>query len=376
MKCPICGLIIQNDHICPRCNENAYVLNKIFNISVRLYNEALEKAHKKDFSNAIFLLEKSLCFNKNNTEVINLLGLLYYHTGRLGDAIKQWILSTNINPNKDNRAFYYLNIFNQNIRKFEKLDDAVRLYNQAIKYLKNRDDDLAVIRLKKALDINPKFIDAMNLLSFCYIVQKKYKKALKVLNKVLLLDTKNEIALKYIEEIEARKNKKKNKKEILSEEYTHNGMIKTVDEDEEYSKIKYNNKNLVIIFSFVFGVLLCALCMYFLFIPDYKSKKTDEIEQLNNTINTIKEETKNFILKKDEELKKVQQENQEIKNKLQIYENKKAIDDNYQKIDIALNLYKQGKKTEAKNMINSINTNGFDTEAMKKYNEVKNKINK
>ena len=132
MKCPICKTEVQNGHICPNCNENAYVLNKIFNISVRLYNEALQRANKKDFSNAICLVEKSLYFNKNNYQARNLLGLLYYQTGRLGDAVKQWILSSNINQNKNNRAFYYINIFKKDIRKFEKLDDAVRLYNQAI----------------------------------------------------------------------------------------------------------------------------------------------------------------------------------------------------------------------------------------------------
>ena len=117
MRCPICGIIIENNHICTNCNENAYVLNKIFNISVRLYNEALQKANKKDFYNAISLIEKSLYFNKNNTEAINLLGLLYYQTGRLGDAVKQWVLSSNINHNKDNKAFYYLEVFNKDIRK-------------------------------------------------------------------------------------------------------------------------------------------------------------------------------------------------------------------------------------------------------------------
>ena len=122
MRCPICNTIIEKGHICPKCNENAYVLNKIFNISVRLYNEALQKAKNKDFSNAIHLIEKSLYFNKNNTEARNLLGLLYYQVGRLGDAVKQWILSSNINKNENNnKAFYYLELFNQNIRKIEKI---------------------------------------------------------------------------------------------------------------------------------------------------------------------------------------------------------------------------------------------------------------
>ena len=375
MKCPICKTEVQNGHICPNCNENAYVLNKIFNISVRLYNEALQRANKKDFSNAICLVEKSLYFNKNNYQARNLLGLLYYQTGRLGDAVKQWILSYNINQNKNNRAFYYINIFKKDIRNFEKLDDAVRLYNQAIIYLKNRNDDLAVIRLKKALDINPNFIDAMNLLAFCYIIQRKYKKSLKILHSVLLLDVNNKMALRYIEEIESKR--KKNKEEVLSEEYTYNGMVKTVDEDEEYSKVKSksNNNGVVVFLSFIFGILLCGLSMYFLIIPDYVERQVAQIEQLNNKINQLQEGDNDTILQKDETIKSLQQENSDIKKQLQVYIDRETINTNYQKIDTAIDLYEQGKITEARNTINSINTGGFDQEALKKYNDAKNKIN-
>lgn len=375
MKCPICKTEVQNGHICPNCNENAYVLNKIFNISVRLYNEALQRANKKDFSNAICLVEKSLYFNKNNYQARNLLGLLYYQTGRLGDAVKQWILSSNINQNKNNRAFYYINIFKKDIRNFEKLDDAVRLYNQAIIYLKNRNDDLAVIRLKKALDINPNFIDAMNLLAFCYIIQRKYKKSLKILHSVLLLDVNNKMALRYIEEIESKR--KKNKEEVLSEEYTYNGMVKTVDEDEEYSKVKSksNNNGVVVFLSFIFGILLCGLSIYFLIIPDYVERQVAQIEQLNNKINQLQEGDNDTILQKDETIKSLQQENSDIKKQLQVYIDRETINTNYKKIDTAIDLYEQGKITEARNTINSINTGGFDQEALKKYNDAKNKIN-
>lgn len=375
MKCPICKTEVQNGHICPKCNENAYVLNKIFNISVRLYNEALQRANKKDFSNAICLVEKSLYFNKNNYQARNLLGLLYYQTGRLGDAVKQWILSSNINQNKNNRAFYYINIFKKDIRNFEKLDDAVRLYNQAIIYLKNRNDDLAVIRLKKALDINPNFIDAMNLLAFCYIIQRKYKKSLKILHSVLLLDVNNKMALRYIEEIESKR--KKNKEEVLSEEYTYNGMVKTVDEDEEYSKVKSksNNNGVVVFLSFIFGILLCGLSIYFLIIPDYVERQVAQIEQLNNKINQLQEGNNDTILQKDETIKSLQQENSDIKKQLQVYIDRETINTNYKKIDTAIDLYEQGKITEARNTINSINTGGFDQEALKKYNDAKNKIN-
>lgn len=368
MKCLICGFDVQNSHICPNCNKNTYVFNKIFNISVRLYNDALEKAQKNDFSNAITLIEKSLYFNKNNTEARNLLGLLYYQTGRLGDAVKQWILSSNINTKQDNKAFYYLEIFNKNIRQFEKLDDAVRLYNEAIKYLKDKNDDLAIIRLKKALDINPNFIDAINLLGFCYILQRKYKQALKTLQKVLVLDIHNKVAINYIDEIQSKK--KKNKNEVLTEQYNYNGMVKTINDDQE-EEMTHNKKGKIITLSFAMGVIICGIAMYYLFIPGYMQKNNKQIEDLTNKINVIKEEAGQIVAEKDETITSLQQENENIKNQLQTYVN---IKNNYNKIDEALELFKQGKKTEAKTVIDTILTDGFDETMLKKYNDAKAKL--
>lgn len=368
MKCLICGFDVENSHICPNCNQNIYVFNKIFNISARLYNDALEKAQKNDFSNAIILIQKSLYFNKNNTEARNLLGLLYYQIGRLGDAVKQWILSSNINTKEDNKAFYYLEIFNKNIRNFEKLDDAVRLYNQAIKYLKNKNDDLAIIRIKKALDINPNFIDAINLLGFCYILQRKYKQALKMFQKVLTLDIHNKTAINYIDEIQSKKKNKKN--EILTEQYNYNGMIKTIDEENKEETAQNKTRKIVIV-SFIIGVIVCGITMYYLFIPGYMQKNNKQIEDLTNKINVIKEDTEKIVSEKDGIITSLQQENENTKNQLQSYIN---IQNNYKKIDEALELYKQGKKTDAKTVIDSVLTDGFDETMLKKYNDAKAKI--
>ena len=53
----------------------------------------------------------------------------------------------------------------KNAREMEKCNDAVRMYNQAITYLKQGSDDLAIIQLKKSIDNNPNFIDAYNLMT-------------------------------------------------------------------------------------------------------------------------------------------------------------------------------------------------------------------
>lgn len=363
MLCPVCGFDVKNSKICLNCNENALALNRAINVSIRLYNRALISAKDKDISQAIKFLQRSIYFNKNNYEARNLLGLLYYEIGRLADAVKEWILSSNINKDEKNKAFFYLDIFDKNIRKFEKLDDSVRFYNDAIIYLREKNDDLAVIRLKRAIDINNNFLDALNLLTFCYIVQKKYKKAIKYANKVLEIDKNNEIAKNYIDSLKNEQIDKDLK------EYESNGFIKTIDDEEKF-KLPIG---IVGIGSFIFGVVFCILIGYFLVIPHYVNKKDDEIVKLNENIVKIKEENEVFKYESENLIKTLKTENENLNAKLKTYEDEKILQ-NYNNIKNALNLYSNGQRTKARDLFKSIVTNGFSESQLKEYNDAKTKI--
>lgn len=48
------------------------------------YNMGLERARLRDLSGAAECLKKSLHFNKYQTDARNLLGLIYYESGRWG----------------------------------------------------------------------------------------------------------------------------------------------------------------------------------------------------------------------------------------------------------------------------------------------------
>ncbi len=168
MKCLNCGYEITEGYICPSCGADAYIFHKARNVSIRLYNEALQKAASRDLSGAAANLEQSLLFDKNNIPARNLLGLILSETGHIADALKHWIISTSIS-NKNNPAAGYIDFLQKNGREMEKCNDAVRMYNQAIYYLKQGSDDLAIIQLKKALDNNPDFLDAYNLMTLLRI---------------------------------------------------------------------------------------------------------------------------------------------------------------------------------------------------------------
>ena len=57
------------------------------------YNMGLERARLRDLSGAAECLKKSLHFNKYQTDARNLLGLIYYEVGEVGDALVQWVIS-------------------------------------------------------------------------------------------------------------------------------------------------------------------------------------------------------------------------------------------------------------------------------------------
>lgn len=162
MKCPNCGFNFSEGCRCPDCGVDVYVFRKARNASIRLYNEALTLAGETDLSGAAANLEQSLLFDKNNIQARNLLGLIYCETGRIGDALRHWIISSSLLP-EGNAAAGYMAYLQKNAREMEKCNDAVRMYNQAITYLKQGSDDLAIIQLKKSIDNNPNFIDAYNL---------------------------------------------------------------------------------------------------------------------------------------------------------------------------------------------------------------------
>ena len=176
MKCPNCGSNVPSGCHCPVCGVDTFVFKKARNASIRLYNAALQSAKEQDLSGAATLLEQSLIFDKNHYQARNLLGLIYLETGRIADALKHWIISTSL-VSENNPATSYIEYLQKNAREMEQYNDAIRLYNQALYYLHQGSDDLAIIQLKKCLDLNPNLLDGYNLMTLCCLMEHNEKRA-------------------------------------------------------------------------------------------------------------------------------------------------------------------------------------------------------
>ena len=98
MICYRCRLEAGNADICPTCGTDLSVFQRALRVSNSYYNDGLQKAGIRNLSGAITSLERSLKFNKYNTDARNLLGLIYYEMGEAVDALSEWVISKNYQP--------------------------------------------------------------------------------------------------------------------------------------------------------------------------------------------------------------------------------------------------------------------------------------
>ena len=130
MKCPVCGYIFKSGNICPDCGTDIILYNKTRTISDRLYNEGLRCANERDLTGAIDNLKKSVMVNKFNTKARNLLGLVYYEKGLVADALREWVMSSNLNKNDKTAAEYMekiIPIISENVAQIVPISTEIRM---------------------------------------------------------------------------------------------------------------------------------------------------------------------------------------------------------------------------------------------------------
>ena len=89
------------------------------------------------------------------------------------------------------------------VRGGEVIPDNVRnsvyLYNKAIEDLRNNSEDMAAIKLKKAVALNPHFNEALNLLGVCYTFIVEKEKAAEAFSKVIRSESNSVYALSFMQ---------------------------------------------------------------------------------------------------------------------------------------------------------------------------------
>ena len=358
MKCPNCGAKINKEDICPECGIKLAPYIRAKNLSAHYYNKGLEMAADRDLSGAINILRKSISFNKKNINARNLLGLVYFEMGDAANALTQWVVSINMKDEK-NPASEYLASYEKNTRQAEQIEQSIKLYNEALSDILDRNDDMAIISLKKALNLNPRFIEANNMLALCYLMHGKNSQAVDLINTVLKQDINNEKALSYYRQLYPDKSRPVPKGYRSDPRNSAYYMPQTVARSSRANA----KRTQPVIPMFFFGFVSAAIIVSLLALPQLMDKKQQELDYQISRYNQLKHDYDEISTKYNESSASLSQEQQMQANM--------PLQDRVKQINTAETLYNSDNATEAAMILVNIDTTDFSPEIMEQYSKQK-----
>lgn len=305
MRCYKCNSVLLDMDFCNSCGTDVVMYKKIVKLSNGYYNMGLAKARVRDLSGAADLLQRSIKIDKNNINARNLLGLVYYEMGESAEALKEWVISKNISPEK-NLADEYIKEVQSNPNKHEAMAVSIKKFNIALGLAKEGSDDLAIIQLKKLLSLNHHFVKGHLLLALMYLKKEDYDRAKKEVNRTLNIDKCNTLALKYLKEIENEELKRteaSRKKKKTIEDLKERDALSGNDVIIPENAYKETNYGLRVFLNIVIGIIIGGAMVYFLVTQAKVNQATDankdelkakyeDISKLNIEINSLKESVK------------------------------------------------------------------------------------
>lgn len=279
MNCFRCGTPLTQMDVCTGCKADVRVNKRILRRSNSWYNEGLKCAKVRNLSGAKVCLQKSLKYNKANIGARNLLGLIFYETGRVVEALNEWNISQEMQP-MVNPATRYLGEFAQDPHALEKVRQSVMKYNTAVNFAMQNSEDLAVIQLNKALALNNHMVDAYKLLGLIYINRKEYVKARKVLRKAHQIDNGDTDILAYIREAREQYNNAvadmKKQPLIFRMKYALSLRKNKVFSELEDSNLKHIIPNVMYVLT---GIVIGLGIALFLILPAEKERMEESFRE-------------------------------------------------------------------------------------------------
>lgn len=294
MNCPRCNANVAfSKKRCDNCGQDLKNYRRVVGLSNIYYNKGLSQAKVRDLSGAISSLKLSLQFNKLNTNARNLLGLVYFEEGEIVSALSEWVISKHY-QSENNDAEDYIKMIQSNPNKLETYNQTIRKYNSALNSAKHGDEDMAIIQLKKVVNLNPKFIRAHQLLALLYMMTGKKDnrvKALKLLRNISQIDVTNTTTLRYMKElsdVHIRGESPKVQPKVVKKE-PERRTLPQVDPDayKTITPYKEERPSIMPFINIVVGIVIGLALMYFLIIPHMKS---NEVQNANDNFKQYSEQ--------------------------------------------------------------------------------------
>lgn len=280
MFCYNCGCHLSEKDFCTGCGADVSLYKRIMFVSNMYYNEGLEKACVRDLTGAITSLRQSLKFNKNNIEARNLLGLVYFEMGEVVAALSEWVISKNLSPDK-NIADDYIEKLQSNSARLDSVNQTIKKYNQALVYCIQDSKDLAVIQLKKVLSLNPKFVQAHQLLALLYMDKEDWERAERELKKCIDIDRNNMQTLRYMKEVEqmlmpdetVKQPARRRKDEAVRYQSDNEMIIQPLSVKEP------RHTGISTLLNIAIGLVIGFGVVYFLVVPSVRSQERNDAQK-------------------------------------------------------------------------------------------------
>lgn len=382
MKCIYCGAGSQTEEYCRICGADLTIVRRIIRISNLLYNQGLEKAQVRDLSGAISCLKRSLKFNKENTDARNLLGLCYFETGEVVNALVEWVISNNMNS-RDNLASSYIKTLQSSKMRLDQYNTAIRKYNQSLTYLKQGNEDMALMQLRKVISQNPKFVRAYQLLALEYMHTEQWERARSLLKKAARIDNTNTTTLRYLTHVEettgktslfGRRSRPKVERSAPSKE----------DEQQESPReiaLRYVSGNDVIIapttfrdsstvatfINIMLGILLGAAIVWFLTVPAIRQGANDKANKQVSDANTSLATVTATVQDLQDEVDSANANTDTAKKEAQSANERVA---SYTELLKVADLYVKGDQTKTVAALGELNGDDFDSEGKQLYDDL------
>ncbi len=332
------------------------------------YNLGLERAKYRDLSGAAELLKKALRFNKYQTDARNLLGLIYYEMGEVGDALIQWVISLNLQPSA-NRADYYLDNIQRNKVSLEICSQQVKKFNQALYQAQHGGEDLAILQLNRIIEETPHFVKAHILLALLYMQKEDNVRAGRSLYKVLRIDRNNPKALVLMHEVKKRTGKAEVERNKLKNAFSHRQME---DDDVILPEVKKQATAGQMVLYMCAGFILSLLAFVIIILPSVRREiNVNNNQDIVDISGELSEKTAR-LNDLEESYASLQSQFNDVSTRLNAYEQENAdFLSLYQKLNSITAAYTDGDIVQAANDYLSIDPAGVTEEPMSSmYNEV------
>lgn len=371
MRCYSCDYEFENETgICPNCGTDNRLYRGILASSARCYNEGLELAKVRNLTGAANKLTAALRFDKMNTDARNLLGLVYFETGETVLAIREWVISKNLQPD-GNEVDRYLNEIEYGPGLLQQMDDTNRKYNQALSYCQEGSRDLTRIQLKRVLKNNPKMVKARQLLALIYMQDDEYENARKELRIAMRIDGGNPLTVSYLNEVNdylREKNEKKKGKSAAKKEAVsfQDGNDTVVMPKQTFIEALDSSKGgiLNILIGIVIGLLVCI----FLVVPEVRQRENSSTA---NALVSANENAANSAT----DVTALQAQVSDLQTKLDQYEGQSDVKTSYEKLIAAMSAATAGDVETAKAALSAVNRDVLDTSGQAAYDNVSGTIN-